>query len=501
MYLHPHNQNVGYRMKRLYILTILLLLISLCGPLTLDAQSWVKELPDIGTFSSPRVADLNGDGVGDIIMGAGRAEFMHCDSAMIALNGLSGELLWKVPAEDQIFGSAALEDITGDGVVDVFLGGRSAELKAINGATGELIWEFLPENSAEKARKAGWFNFYNAQFIPDQNDDGIRDLLISNGGDVLAEPYEPKRPAGSLLVISSADGNVLAKAEMPDGKEIYMSVAVVEQRGQHQIIFGTGGETIGGNLFVGTLESVMREDLSDARKVATGPDKGFISPPVWADITGDGIHEVIALSVDGRMMAFDGNDLSLLWTANMPNTESYSSMAVGLFTADSIPDFFISIAAGTWPKLEWNRQFMINGQNGIIEYADSLGFYQTSTAAVADMSGDGRDEVLLSVNYQVVNDLYQKYFQNTLIAIDFTNPSPITIGKPFVGNNISSSPWLGDLDGNGKMDIIYCHGTNERHTYTFDGLQIHRLATDIPIYRPVRWGAYMGSDYNGVYSP
>ncbi len=33
--------------------------------------AWSKKLPTIGTFSSPRVADLNGDGLGDIIWGSG----------------------------------------------------------------------------------------------------------------------------------------------------------------------------------------------------------------------------------------------------------------------------------------------------------------------------------------------------------------------------------------------------------------------------------------------
>jgi len=39
---------------------------------------------------------------------------------------------------------------------------------------------------------------------------------------------------------------------MPDGKETYMSVTITENevRGDIKIIFGTGGETIGGILYV-----------------------------------------------------------------------------------------------------------------------------------------------------------------------------------------------------------------------------------------------------------
>ena len=104
---------------------------------------WQATFPDLGTFSSPRLSDLNGDEVLDIILGAGRQEFQACDTAVIALDGKTGAILWRVGARDQIFGTPTLYDITRDGVDDVFICGRSAELMAINGAKGELIWRFL----------------------------------------------------------------------------------------------------------------------------------------------------------------------------------------------------------------------------------------------------------------------------------------------------------------------------------------------------------------------
>ena len=70
------------------------------------SQSWTVDLPGVGTFSSPRCADLNHDGVMDIVFGAGREEFMACDSAVVALDGLTGQMMWQVSATDQIFGSA-----------------------------------------------------------------------------------------------------------------------------------------------------------------------------------------------------------------------------------------------------------------------------------------------------------------------------------------------------------------------------------------------------------
>src|SRR5258706_14189234 len=72
---------------------------------------WSVKFKGIGIFSSPRVTDLNGDGIGDIVFGAGRTEFYTCDSAVIALNGLNEEVLWTVPAINHIMTSATLKDL------------------------------------------------------------------------------------------------------------------------------------------------------------------------------------------------------------------------------------------------------------------------------------------------------------------------------------------------------------------------------------------------------
>lgn len=476
--------------------------ISLVFVVSVDAQnSWSIRFEGLGTFSSPRCSDLNGDGVKDIIFGAGREEFISCDSAVLALDGATGKMLWNVPSRDQIFGSAGLMDLNGDGIDDIVIGGRSAELKAIDGADGSILWEFFKSTSTDEPREAGWYNFYNPQFIDDVDGDGLEDIIVSNGGDVLAEPYDTNRPAGHLVVLNSRTGKLIAKADMPDGKEIYMSIICFRPAADqsYKVIFGTGGETLGGSLFVADLEDVLREDLSGARKLATAPHKGFIAPPVAIDITGDQIRDVVVLGVDGTVYAFDGKDFSLLWQTAIEGCEAYSSLAIGRFTEDQIPDFFISIAAGVWPKLEWNRQFMLNGKNGQIEFIDSLGFYQTSTAVVYDFTDDGRDDVLLSINYQIQDEFFRKFFHNMLGIIDFSTSEFIQIAESLEGNNISSTPWLGDLDNDGFLDIIYIHATNLRHTYTFDGMQINRITTTYKVKNPVLWGSYMGSHYNGIF--
>ena len=459
--------------------------------------NWSVSFKGIGTFSSPRIADLNGDGIGDIVFGAGREEFHACDSAVIALDGETGKMLWHVAAADQIFGSPAFMDINGDGVRDVFIGGRSAELFAINGKTGEVIWRFDKKKTKQK-----WYNFYNPQFIGDQDQDGLDDILISNGGNVLAEPYDDKkRYPGHLVVVSSRDGRLLAMAPMPDKKETYMSVSALPSGdgNDYQVIFGTGGETIGGNLFVTTLSSILKGDLSSATLLDSSPDKGYIGPAIWVDITGDSHPDIIANAVEGKLVAFNGRTAEKVWSLKIPNAEAYSSIAPGYFNADTIPDFFVSYALGQWPKLEWSKQVMVDGATGKICYEDALGFYQTSTPVVIDLDGDGMDEALLSVNIHVYDEKNQRALYNMIVNLDFQTREVMQFTDPLKGSNISSTPWIGDLDGDNFLDVVYCHGTNTDKTYTFDGMQVNRISTQIPIRGNIPWGSYMGSNYDGIF--
>lgn len=495
---HKFIRNNFPILNRIFLLLLIIEIVNIQSSSNLLAQnSWSVSFKGIGTFSSPRITDLNGDGTGDIVFGAGREEFHACDSAVIALDGATGKMLWHVPADDHIFASASFKDINGDHVEDVFIGGRSAGLFAINGKTGEVLWKFDKRKGKQK-----WYNFYNPQFIKDQDNDGMEDILISNGGNVLAAPYDPKdRHPGNLVIISSRDGRLLAKAPTPDKKETYMSVSALPtaEGNDYQVIFGTGGETLGGNLFVTTLSSILKGDISNAVLLDSSPDKGYIAPAVWVDITGDSIPDIVANAVEGKMVAFNGKTYEPIWSVKVPNSEAYSSIAPGYFTADTTPDFFVSYAIGQWPKLEWSKQVMIDGASGKIEYIDSLGFYQTSSPVVIDLDGNGKDEALLSVNIHIYDEKNKRALYNMIVNLDFNTHEVSQFTDPVKGSNISSTPWIGDMDNDNLLDIVYCHGTNTEKSYTFDGMQVNRIATKIPIRAKIKWGSYMGSSYNGIF--
>jgi hypothetical protein len=269
-------------------------------------------------------------------------------------------------------------------------------------------------------------------------------------------------------------------------------------------VFGTGGETIDGNLYLSSISDLLAKKLLAAKVIATENGHGFIAPATLADITGDGFLDIIAISHGSKAVAIDGKGHHTLWRTIFPGTESSNSLAAGYFTDDNIPDFFTFISKGQWPNSTGTVQVMINGKDGSTAYADSMGCTGFSSPVVYDLNDDGHDEAIISVNDFDCSLGYAsqspRLMKNRLIAIDFSNKSVKTIDEAEGFKNIFSTPWIGDLDKDGYLDLIYCQYFHHADLLSFLGMRIKRVDMPIRITKDVRWGAFLGSNGDGVFA-
>lgn len=468
---------------------------------------WDVKLPIIGSQSSPRAVDLNRDGILDIVMGAGKNEFQTSEQGILAFDGKDGHILWQQEAKDQVYGAATFYDINEDGIEDIFIGGRSPNLKALDGKTGVKLWEYQVGED-DPILKYARFNFYNIVLIEDQNQDGFPELLTSNGGNAEADPHsEVNRYPGVLMLLDSRTGKVIAADTMPDGKETYMSPLgfLQPQSGEYQLIFGTGGETIGGDLFTTSLSEFMLHGLASSKIIASDKTHGFIAPPVLADITGDGWLDIVAISHGSKIFALDGQNHGVIWQQEIPGTECSNSFAAGYFTGDEVPDFFTFVSKGIWPHNTGSMQVMLDGKDGSITYKDTLGCTGFSSPVVYDLNNDGFDEAIISINeFDCTRDFTDRSpFQivNKLVAMDFKNKSTQVIDQTAGFKNIFSTPWLGDIDGDGYLDLVYLQYYSHSDMLSFLGMRVKRISTSVKIRKPVIWGAFMGSDGDGLFKP
>jgi len=498
-----------HRLPFLAIILFMFFLLSGCRKTDIPEfrTVWSRNFNKLGSSSSIRCVDLNKDKILDIVIGAAENEFEPSDSAVVALDGKTGKVLWSVFAQDQIVGSAAFLDITHDAVPDIFIGGRSAELICINGATGQPIWRFQKSEANAVLACCLRFNFFNPQIIPDQDHDGLPDILVSNGGNVKAIPFsETERFPGVLAVFSSKNGQLIAAATMPDGKETYMSPVIYDFAGQGttSIIFGTGGETIGGNLFITTLAAVLQGDISGATKLASGAGRGFIAPPTLADVTADGTKDIIVNWFGGKMIAINGKTHATIWERPVPGTEVYGTAVPGRFNADDIPDFFSIYNQGAWPNNKGSVQLLIDGKTGEVLNTDSLGCMGYASGVVLDINADNFDEIIFSVNDFVCNaPAYAgtsiNNSQHSLQLLDYHHNTRQAILPALEAKNVSSTPWVGDLEQDGFLDIIYCMQRNNMKVDQYRGMRLERLRTNIKITQPPTCGAYMGNNGTNVF--
>ena len=473
------------------------ILLIACQSKDKNSYVWFYQLSNAGTNSSPHVIDLTGDGIKDVIIGAGANEHETTPFSVLAIDGKNGRELWRVTGPDQAVGSAIFQDINSDQVPDVFIGGRSAMLFAIDGKSGKVIWKYSTTNLEGNATNA-IFNFYHPQFIPDQNHDGIQDLLVSNGGNVYSPPDDPTgRAAGVLLIMDAVSGNIIAADTMPDGQETYMSPIYYQENNQDFILFGSGGETFGGSIYQASLQQLIQDSLESAIVLLRKEGHGFVAPPTVVDITNDGVKDFVANWHGGEVIAIDGLSKEVLWQKAFPDTEANASPIPGYFNDDDVIDFFSSFQKGTWPRNSASLHWMINGKTGEVEFLDTLGCAGFASPIAIDLNEDGQDEVLLTYNdfncFSILKDDIVAQF----VSIDFKSKSQQAIISE-VGKNISSTPWAGDLDNDKKIDILFVIQANYPDLLKFNGIGIGRKELDTSLSKPPTWGAYMGNDFTGV---
>lgn len=468
--------------------------------------SWQKTFGLIGSQSSPVAVDLNHDGTLDIVMGAGKNEYESSDFGVIALNGKNGDLLWKHATNDQIYGRATLIDINADSTADIIIGGRSNNFFALDGKTGSQIWKYSYQFASDSVLKHVKFNFQSAKLIPDQNNDGLQDLLVQEGGNHKAKPYTmAEREPGVLMVMDSKTGQILMADKTPDGMESYMPPLYITQpNGQAYIVFATGGETLSGHLYIAKFEDLKNRNLKAAKIIATDTGHGFIAPSVAADINADGYLDIISVSHGSKMTAISGKNLTTIWQQNVADTECSNAFAIGQFNGDGIPDFFTFLSKSVWPNSKGSVQVMIDGKSGKIIYQNTIGCTGFSSAVVYDLNNDGTDEAIISVNEYdcekgfVNNNALE--VTNKLLAIDFRNNKTQIIDQTKSFKNIFSTPLLADLDKDSYLDIVYCqYYSAVPDPLLFTGMQMKRISTHIPVKQPIVWGNYMGPNGTAIF--
>jgi outer membrane protein assembly factor BamB len=293
-------------MKRRYALTVLAIIWAATAAFAGAKLLW-SYADCNGVYASADLGDINGDGAPDVVCGK---YYSDDGDELFALSGKNGTKLWAANDCLGIWGTHGLDtvaDLNGDGYREVIMGtpggvseGRSFYLKS--GKDGKTIFSY----STYSGPNAGWV--YGVAGTGDVNNNGKKDLLAAAGGNATVR-------SGTVFCFdggSTTDAVDIIWTFRPprDGAQCVTSIADVTGDGIPEAVAGSGGN--------GYDNKVYGLNGTNGSQIWVYDTGNSLSDVVnLGDLNGDGYDDVAAGGWARTVVGLSGKDGSLLWTNNV----------------------------------------------------------------------------------------------------------------------------------------------------------------------------------------
>jgi formylglycine-generating enzyme required for sulfatase activity len=386
-------------------------------PMYIELASPNNEDGGIFGRSVSGVPDLDGDGRGDVIVGAyGEDPGINPTNAGRAYiySGAGGVLLHTlVSPNEQEYGNfgnyvSGINDIDGDGCGDVIVGAYNEKpdtpryetglVYLFSGGDGTLLHTLISPNAEEDGRFGG-----SVSRVPDVDGDGRDDVIV---GAWMESPGNSPIRAGRAYVFSGSSGMLLhtlvSTHEMTNG-EFGLSVSGISDingDGRGDVIVGTEEEAA--YIFSGSDGTLLHWLESPVGTSDFGSNVCGIE-----DVDGDGRGDVI-ISTSNSAYVYSGSSGKQLHLLVSPNPASngrfgFSASSLGDMDGDGRDDFIIgAYREGLWGRTSRaGRAYIYSGSRGALLWTlispneERSGYFGHSVSGVSDMDGDGRSDILI----------------------------------------------------------------------------------------------------------
>lgn len=301
------------------------------------------------------VPDLDNDGVADILVGTSTEETTGTGKGRVhVFSGSTGSLVYTLtspnPETSGVFPSfggsvAGTDDIDGDGRGDILVGARAEDTDDIgraylfSGATGDTLRSLSSPNPEAN----GYFGFRVAS-VPDTDGDSVPDLIIG----AHTEDVNALTNAGRVYLFSGDTGALLHTFESPSpisnglfGRDIE-GVPDVDGDGRGDVLIGASREATGGRAYVYSGNTGLLIHTIDSPNPVVSGSFG-VAVGVVTDVDGDNISDILVgatgeydgSTLTGRAYVFSGATGEFLSDILSPNPKSS-----GLFgySVSGVPD-------------------------------------------------------------------------------------------------------------------------------------------------------------------
>lgn len=417
--------------------------------ISLDDANSLVEKQDMNLMS----ADLNGDGVDDII---------RISQVKIYANSLHNA--WNMDTYVYISRSQIGE------------GGSVTYSSPIRCALGaQLSWDDL-------------ISIQGGVNVLDYDGDGINDLLIPRYENSLGSQYVKfyfifgKDVVNGNIRLMKMNGPLTASGELP-----LIASCDVSNDGFDDIVFIEKGMINGGyplKIVYPTGTDMHLETIDFSVNLPNTPQKLFAG-----DYNHDGLTDIIIFHDDGYKIYYNrggtvGEQKFYEWASSTgTNVRNSWRMVPGDFNADGIPDFVVNV------QNEWNLHFALSNGDGTFTYqmATTLPVVDKNTGRdderyniqVMDIDHDGRSDVIvmkedLEYHGGLFNDYYE--FTETYIGWFLSNGSTLEQLHTQTTSGIDDAnqryATVGDFDGDGCQELLH-YGKNIYGSNSIDETKLH----------------------------
>ena len=316
---------------------------------------------------------------------------------------------WWYDLDAPSFGSSAVDDIDGDGFLEIVFGTyfNDEHIYALNADDGTLLWKY----------DTGGCNDASVT-IADVDLDGDLEVITP-----ASSPYH-------VYCFNGATGSIewSISTGYPNCIDSPPAVADVDNDEKPEIIFGT---------FYGHVFCLNGEDGSICWQINLGTDSFIQSGPNILDLNDDGQLDVVVAQFRGdcRIYALNGDDGSILWFCDAPTDYMYHGGSFADIDEDGKPEIVI----GSYDS----HVYVLNGEDGSLEWEYVAPYYVAAPTSIADLNNDGHLEIVFCSNnlLGVLSHLGDLLWTHS------------TGGWIFRGAAIS------DVDDDGVLDVVF--GSND----------------------------------------